>query len=103
PTSSPRQAGIQRGGNINFAPTSGNPTGLLFPNILAVAGAADDSTAPIAGLQGVSTPNFAVNMPAPIGLNNGAGVGFVFGSAGGSANLNLRLPAAENSRTIKTH
>src|SRR5207237_7762024 len=75
-TSFSRQAGIQWGGNINFAPTFGNPTGLIFPNILAVAGAADDSTAPIAGLQGVSTPNFAVNMPAPIGLNNGAGVGF---------------------------
>src|SRR5258705_13479260 len=41
-------------------------------------------------------------MPAPIGLNNGGGLGFVFGSAGGAANLNLRLSAAENSGTIKT-
>jgi type IV pilus assembly protein PilQ len=32
----------------------------------------------------------------------GAGVGFVFGSAGGAANLNLRLSAYENSGTIKT-
>jgi len=101
-TSFARQAGIQWGGNVNMAPTFGNPTGLIFPNLLAVAGAADDPSAPTSGLQGVATPNFAVNMPAPIGLNNGGGLGFVFGSAGGAANLNLRLSAAENSGTIKT-
>jgi type IV pilus assembly protein PilQ len=101
-TSFSRQAGIQWGGNVSMAPTFGNPTGLIFPNILAVAGAADDAAAPIGGLTGVTTPNFAVNMPAPIGLNNGGGLGFVFGSAGGAANLNLRLSAAENSGTIKT-
>ena len=101
-TSFARQAGIQWGGNISMAPTFGNPTGLIFPNILAVAGAADDPSAPTAGLQGIGPPNFAVNMPAPIGINNGGGLGFVFGSAGGAANLNLRLSAAENSGTIKT-
>ncbi|MCA1827522.1 MAG: type IV pilus secretin PilQ, partial [Myxococcales bacterium] len=101
-TSFSRSAGIQWGGNIAFAPTFGNPTGLIFPNVLSVAGAADDPSAPLAGLPGVGVPNFAVNMPAPIGLNNGAGLGFVFGSAGGAANLNLRLSAAENSGTIKT-
>jgi type IV pilus assembly protein PilQ len=101
-TSFARAAGIQWGGNISMAPTFGNPTGLIFPNILAVAGAADDPGAPTSGLQGVAQPNFAVNMPAPIGLNNGGGLGFVFGSAGGAANLNLRLSAAENSGTIKT-
>ena len=101
-TSFARSAGIQWGGNVNLAPTFGNPTGLIFPNIIAVAGAADDPSAPTSGLQGVTTPNFAVNMPAPIGLNNGGGLGFVFGSAGGAANLNLRLSAAENSGTIKT-
>ena len=101
-TSFARSAGIQWGGNVSLAPTFGNPTGLIFPNILAVAGAADDPAAPTAGLTGVSTPNFAVNMPAPIGLNSGGGLGFVFGSAGGAANLNLRLSAAESSGTIKT-
>ena len=101
-TSFARQAGIQWGGNVSMAPTFGNATGLIFPNILAMAGAADDPAAPTSGLQGVNTPNFAVNMPAPIGLNNGGGLGFVFGSAGGAANLNLRLSAAENSGTIKT-
>jgi type IV pilus assembly protein PilQ len=103
-TSFSRSAGIQWGGNVIMAPTFGNPTGLIFPSLLAVAGAADDGSAPTAGLTGLTnnTTNFAVNMPAPIGLNNGAGVGFVFGSAGGAANLNLRLSAAENSGNIKT-
>src|SRR5207247_2818801 len=62
-TSFSRQAGIQWGGNISMAPTFGNPTGLIFPNILAVAGAADDPLGSSAGLTGVNTPNFAVNMP----------------------------------------
>ena len=101
-TSFSRSAGIQWGGNVSFAPVTGNPTGLIFPNILQVAGAADDGSAPLGGLNGVTQPNFAVNMPAPIGLNTGAGLGFIFGSAGGAANLNLRLSAAENSGTIKT-
>src|SRR5712664_452753 len=101
-TSFSRQAGIQWGGNVSFAPTTGNPTGLIFPNIVQAAGAADDASAPSTGLNGVTTPNFAVNMPAPIGVNNGGGIGFVLGSAGGAANLNLRLSAAENSGTIKT-
>jgi type IV pilus assembly protein PilQ len=101
-TSFARSAGIQWGGNISMAPTFGNPTGLIFPSILAVAGAADDPSAPTTGLQGIGQPNFAVNMPAPIGVNSGGGLGFVFGSAGGAANLNLRLSAAENSGTIKT-
>jgi type IV pilus assembly protein PilQ len=101
-TSFSRSAGIQWGGNVAFAPTFGNPTGLIFPNILSVAGAADDSTAPVGGLTGVGTPNFAVNMPTAIGANTGGGLGFVFGSAGGAANLNLRLSAAEATGNIKT-
>jgi type IV pilus assembly protein PilQ len=101
-TSFSRQVGIQWGGNVSFAPTTGNPTGLIFPNIVQAAGAADDASAPLNGLNGITTPNFAVNMPAPIGINNGGGIGFVLGSAGGAANLNLRLSAAENSGTIKT-
>ena len=97
-----REAGIQWGGNVSLSPATGNPTGLVFPNILKVAGAADDPAAPLAGLSGVTQPNFAVNMPTAIGLNNGGGLGFVFGSAGGAAQLNLRLSAAENSGNLKT-
>ncbi len=94
-----RSAGIQWGGNVSLSPATGNSTGLGFPNILQVAGAADDPTAPIGGLNGVTTPNFAVNMPTAIGLGTGGGLGFVLGSAGGAAQLNLRLSAAENSAT----
>jgi type IV pilus assembly protein PilQ len=101
-TSFSREVGVQWGGNVSFAPTTGNPTGLIFPNIIQAAGAADDASAPLGGLNGVTTPNFAVNMPAPIGINNGGGIGFVLGSAGGAAQLNLRLSAAENSGNIKT-
>ena len=101
-TSFSRSVGVQWGGNVAFGPTTGNPTGLVFPSILQLAGAADDGSAPTGGLGTVSQPNFAVNMPAPIGLNSGGGLGMVFGSAGGAANLNLRLSAAENSGTIKT-
>src|SRR5207245_4406726 len=73
-TSFARSAGIQWGGNVSFAPTFGNPTGLIFPNILSVAGAADDTLASTAGLTGVSTPNFAVNMPTAVGANTGGGL-----------------------------
>jgi type IV pilus assembly protein PilQ len=47
-------------------------------------------------------PNFAVNLPAPVGENVGGALGFVFGSAGGALQLNLRLSAAETEGTIKT-
>ncbi|MFL5424731.1 MAG: type IV pilus secretin PilQ [Myxococcales bacterium] len=97
-----RQVGVQWGGQVLVGPATGNSTGLVFPNVVNTAGAADDPAAPLGGLLGVSVPNFAVNMPAPIGLNNGGGIGFVLGSAGGAAQLNLRLSAAENSGTIKT-
>jgi type IV pilus assembly protein PilQ len=97
-----RQVGVQWGGQVLVGPATGNSTGLVFPNIVNTAGAADDPAAPLGGLVGVAVPNFAVNMPAPIGLNSGGGLGFVLGSAGGAAQLNLRLSAAENSGTIKT-
>ncbi|MBS2026055.1 MAG: type IV pilus secretin PilQ, partial [Deltaproteobacteria bacterium] len=96
-----RQVGIQWGGNVAFGPSTGNPTGLVFPSILQVAGAADDANGSSNGL-GTTQPNFAVNMPAPIGAGAGGGVGFTFGSAGGAANLNLRLSAAESNGTLKT-
>jgi type IV pilus assembly protein PilQ len=47
-------------------------------------------------------PNYAVNLPAAIGQGSGGGIGFVFGTAGGAFNLNLRLSALENSGIVKT-
>lgn len=99
-TSFTRSIGIQWGGDVKASPASGNPTGLIFPNIVSVGGSATDGQTPTSGTS--PTPNFAVNMPVAIGTNTGGGVGFMFGSAGGAANLNLRLSAAEVNGTIKT-
>ena len=93
-----RQLGIQWGGNGGFAPIYGNTTGLVFPSLATVAGAAGD--APNLGTGG--TPNFAVNLPAAIGQGQGGGLGFIFGSAGGAINLNLRISALENNGLVKT-
>lgn len=93
------QAGIQWGGDFARSPAFGNPTGLQFPNVVAVRGGADDSQANTNGT--ATTPNFAVNLPAAAGLGTGGSVGFIFGSVGDSANLNLRLSAAEENGSIK--
>jgi type IV pilus assembly protein PilQ len=90
--------GIQWGGTASFAPTTGNPTGLAFPNVLTAAGAADHTPN-----QGNPTfPFYAINLPAPIGQGSGGGIGMVFGSAGGAFNLNLRISALENRGLVKT-
>lgn len=94
------QLGIQWGGSAGMSPATGNPTGLVFPGVVQIAGAATDTRTPREGVS--AEPNFAVNMPAPVGANSGGGVGMIFGSAGGSAVLNLRLTANEVNGTIKT-
>jgi type IV pilus assembly protein PilQ len=99
-TSFSRSIGIQWGGDVKASPATGNPTGLVFPNLISVAGAADDGRGGTSGT--ASKPNFVVNMPTSVGAGSGGGLGFIFGSAGGAANLNLRLTAAEIGGTIKT-
>ncbi len=92
------QIGVQWGGNASFTQATGNPTGLAFPNNVTTTGAAGGGPT-----QGVAAnPNFAVNLPAAIGQGSGGGLGFVFGSAGGAFNLNLRLSALENRGVVKT-
>ncbi len=93
-----REIGIQWGGNLGFSPVTANPTGLVFPSTVTAAGAAGQG--PNAGTAAI--PNFAVNLPAAIGPGNGGGLGFIFGSAGGAFNLNLRLSALENNQLVKT-
>jgi type IV pilus assembly protein PilQ len=92
-----KEIGIQWGGNGALAPAFGNATGLAFPNTVAVAGAS--GSGPSAGVGG--TPNYAVNLPAAIGQGSGAGLGFLFGSAGGALQLQLRLSALENQGLVK--
>jgi type IV pilus assembly protein PilQ len=91
-----RQLGVQWGGNANLGAATGNPTGLVFPSSVAGVGAAG-GVAPTGG-----PGNYAVNLPAAIGEGSGGGLGFVFGSAGGAFNLNLRLSALENEGVVKT-
>jgi type IV pilus assembly protein PilQ len=93
-----REIGIQWGGNAGFSPVTANSTGLIFPSTATVTGAAGGT--PNAGT--AASPNFAVNLPSAIGPGSGAGLGFIFGSAGGAFNLNLRLSALENNGVVKT-
>lgn len=100
-TSFIRDIGIQWGGNMVFAPQYGNPTGLAFPNVVGINGGADDART-MNQLSGVQNPaGFAVNMPAPVGAGAGGAIGFILGNASGSANLNLRLSALENTGHVK--
>jgi type IV pilus assembly protein PilQ len=94
-----RSLGVQWGGDFLFAPANGNPTGLTFPSVVGVSGAASDNQTPTAGVSG--NPNFAVNMPAPIGTGSGGGFGVTLGSMGNAANLALRLSALEDEGHLK--
>ena len=85
--------GIQWGGDTTFSQANGNPTGLVFPGVLGLAGGATDAQAPTAGTS--STPNFAVNLPTAVGTGSGGSLGLTMGSVGGAVNLNLRLTALE--------
>ncbi len=94
-----RDVGIQWGGHLNFGAASGNPTGLPFPSDIAVAGGGDDNQTIT---QGTADPgSFAINLPAAVGSGAGGALGFIFGSAGGAAQLNLRLSALENKGAVK--
>ena len=99
-TSFSRSIGVQWGGFGQAAPSTGNATGLTFPNTVRVTGGSDLGTASATGVSG--TPNFAVNLPAAVGAGAGGALGFTFGSANGALNLNLRLSAAESNGTVKT-
>ena len=90
--------GVQWGGNFGFSPATGNGLPVSFPNVMTGTGASGQS--PNQGNQG--TPNYAVNLPAPIGQGSGGGIGLVFGSANGAFNLNLRLTALERKGMLKT-
>ena len=94
-----RQLGIQWGFDFIADQSLGNATGLLFPSTFGVAGGADDGQSPNTGAS--STPNWAVNLPAPAGTGSGGAVGFTFGSLSQAFNLNLRLSAAEDTGSIK--
>jgi type IV pilus assembly protein PilQ len=100
-----KDVGIQWGGSGTMSPTTGNPTGLAFPNSVGVAGGATDGNAPTQGLSPfsptVANPNFAVNMPAAVGTGQGGALGMTFGSIDNNVNLAVRLSAAESSGMLR--
>jgi type IV pilus assembly protein PilQ len=100
-----RDIGIQWGGDATFSAATANPTGLAFPNSVGIVGGASDNNTPTAGLSAVSnkveTPNFAVNLPAAVGTDQGGALGLTFGSIDNTINLALRLSAAEASGMVR--
>ncbi|MEE2901113.1 MAG: type IV pilus secretin PilQ [Myxococcota bacterium] len=95
-----RDLGIQWGGNSSLATQFGTQTGLQFPNSIAIKGGAEVGQSAVGGVLPQGN-NFAINLPAPVGTGKGGALGFVFGSAGGSQLLALRLSAAEQQGKTK--
>jgi type IV pilus assembly protein PilQ len=62
-------------------------------------GAAQNQTG--GGQLGAQSPNFAVNLPAPVGTGNGGALGLTLGSIGGNFNVALRLSALENTGQLR--
>ncbi len=95
-----RELGIQWGGSVSATQQFGTQTGLTFPSNIRIAGGADDAqNNQTNGVLGV--PNYAVNLPAVVGSGGGGSLGFILGSVGGAALINLRLSAAESTGKIK--
>jgi type IV pilus assembly protein PilQ len=100
-----RDVGIQWGGDVTASTATGNPTGLVFPSDVSVAGGATDNQAPTQGLSPfggqVDNSNFLVNLPAVAGTGSGGAIGLTLGSVSGNVNLNVRLSAAEASGSVR--
>jgi type IV pilus assembly protein PilQ len=104
-TSFSHDVGIQWGGSVVMSSATGNPTGLVFPSDVTVAGGATDGQAPLAGLSPFSdaapNPNFVVNFPAPAGTGQGGALGLSLGSLAGNFNLAVRLSAFETTGHVR--
>lgn len=99
-----RQLGIQWGFDVVASPGTGNPTGLIFPSSVGVAGGSGGGQADRRGLilpASQQNPNYAVDLPAPVGTGNGGAIGMSFGSLSGAFNTNLRLSAAEEGGEVR--
>lgn len=99
------EVGVQWGGDASFSAATGNPTGLAFPSAIGLVGGASDNQTPTGGLSpfqaAVQNPNFAVNLPARVGVGTGGALGLTLGSVDGNFNLALRLSAAETSGMLR--
>jgi len=104
-TSFTHDVGIQWGGSVVMGSATGNPTGLVFPHDVTVAGGATGTGSPTQGLSPfantVPNPNFVVNFPAPAGLGQGGAIGLSMGSLSGNFNLAVRLSAFETTGHVR--
>jgi len=99
-----REIGIQWGGHFISSTSTGNPTGVVFPNSITLAGGGMDEQTPTSGMNpfgGSPNPNFAVNLPALVGTGAGGALGISLGSVNNNANLNIRISALENDGVLK--
>ncbi len=98
-----RDIGIQWGGNSLNSAGNGNATGIAFPSTVGVAGGATDATSNVNGLQlpAAASPNYVVNLPAPVGTGSGGALGLTLGSVNGAVNINLRLSSLENTGNVR--
>ncbi len=94
-----RSLGVQWGGNLNFSPGTGAPTGLFFPNSIGVSGG-ETATVVSPGITTVggrntnftTSPNYVVDLPSP---SQAGSLGVSLGSITGLATLDVRLTAGE--------
>ena len=104
-----RELGVKWGGKYIADAAHGNPTGLNFPNSVAITGAqsggqqttaaggtAIGTTATGQNIVGIPNANYVVNLPAPIGVGSGGGLGITMGSINDTVALDLQLSAMES-------
>jgi type IV pilus assembly protein PilQ len=104
-----REIGVKWGGRYSADTAHGNPTGLTFPNSVRVAGADTGGQTTVGGaggsvgtsavgstIQRLPDANYVVNLPAPIGLGSGGGLGVTLGSVNDTFGLDLQLSALES-------
>ena len=96
-----RSAGIQWGGNLNFSPATGMPTGLFFPNAIGLSGGKSAPVLQSGGTQGTeglttftTDPNWVVDLPAS---SDDGSLGLALGSLTSVINLDARLSALEST------
>ncbi len=96
-----RSYGIQWGGNLNFSPSTGMPTGLFFPNSVGLSGGKSAPILQSGGTQGVegltaftTEPNWVVDLPAS---SDKGSLGLALGSLTSVIGLDARLSALEST------
>jgi type IV pilus assembly protein PilQ len=99
-----REIGVQWGGSVLANSANGNPTGLIFPSNIGMAGGNMDQLTSTGGIgsAGAANPDFAVNLPASTGQGSGGALGMTLGSLAGAVNINLRLSAMEEVGHVRS-